>query len=437
MTSSAGASGLSRSASPPRRTIASRIAARSTTHGTPVKSWRMTRAGVKAISWDGTAVGFQASKASMSARVTFTPSSKRSRFSRRIFSEYGSRATFSRGSAARLQISYDWLAVLSVVRALKLSVMHPPQRLAAPANYIGWGPPRQIGTRPAERSPACPTRARQKLLRGRLLARSRQNCFDHRAAQTELIVVRHGVLAWGDGALRLIKGNARGAIGQRLERCGLIGLPVTHFDRAAEGALSGADQPVNRTGAQRCAGKQRVVMPLHHDERVPRTVLCRHVPGLLGMTALPADMQSLALPECVESKSLMSAERMALGRLDGARMRLQKAAEKLAKGPLADEADPGAVGLVEDGQTGSPCELAHRALGQIPQRHEGLRQLAHVHGVQKITLILAQIAGLAKLEPARPVHQARVVPRCKAYPAESAHILQRNPKLDFPIAEHV
>ena len=45
MTRSAGTSGLMRAGSPPRSAIASRIAARSTTAGTPVKSWRMTRAG--------------------------------------------------------------------------------------------------------------------------------------------------------------------------------------------------------------------------------------------------------------------------------------------------------------------------------------------------------------------------------------------------------
>jgi len=67
--------------------MASRIAARSTMHGTPVKSWRMTRAGVKAISCAGAAAGSHSSSASISARLTLTPSSERSRFSRRIFSE--------------------------------------------------------------------------------------------------------------------------------------------------------------------------------------------------------------------------------------------------------------------------------------------------------------------------------------------------------------
>ena len=43
MTRSAGTSGLTRAGSPPRSAIASRMTARSTTAGTPVKSWRMTR----------------------------------------------------------------------------------------------------------------------------------------------------------------------------------------------------------------------------------------------------------------------------------------------------------------------------------------------------------------------------------------------------------
>ena len=46
ITSSAGASGFTFEASPPSSTIASRIVARSTTHGTPVKSCITTRAGV-------------------------------------------------------------------------------------------------------------------------------------------------------------------------------------------------------------------------------------------------------------------------------------------------------------------------------------------------------------------------------------------------------
>ena len=49
--------------------MASRIAARSTTAGTPVKSCMSTRAGVKAISSDGLGVASQVASASMSSRA--------------------------------------------------------------------------------------------------------------------------------------------------------------------------------------------------------------------------------------------------------------------------------------------------------------------------------------------------------------------------------
>ena len=62
MTSSAGASGLIFVASPPRSLTASRIVARSTTQGTPVKSCMMTRAGVNWISVSGWAFGVPAAE---------------------------------------------------------------------------------------------------------------------------------------------------------------------------------------------------------------------------------------------------------------------------------------------------------------------------------------------------------------------------------------
>ena len=87
MTSSAGASGLILVASPPRSAMASRIVARSTMHGTPVKSCMITRAGVNWISLSGSASASHPASALMSSAVMSAPSSVRSRFSSRIFSE--------------------------------------------------------------------------------------------------------------------------------------------------------------------------------------------------------------------------------------------------------------------------------------------------------------------------------------------------------------
>ena len=87
MTSSAGCRGLIRFASPPSAAIASRMAARSTTEGTPVKSWSRTRLGEKAISRLGVAFASHHATASTSPAVTTRPSRVRSKFSRRILIE--------------------------------------------------------------------------------------------------------------------------------------------------------------------------------------------------------------------------------------------------------------------------------------------------------------------------------------------------------------
>jgi hypothetical protein len=85
MTRSAGASGLILAGSPPRSATASRIVARSTTQGTPVKSCMITRAGVNWISVSGSAFSSQPPSARMWSAVMFAPSSVRRRFSSRTF----------------------------------------------------------------------------------------------------------------------------------------------------------------------------------------------------------------------------------------------------------------------------------------------------------------------------------------------------------------
>ena len=107
MTISAGASGLIFVGSPPRSAMASRMVARSTTQGTPVKSCMITRAGVNWISLSGSASASQPASALMSSAVMFAPSSVRSRFSSSTFRLNGSEST-SRPSpvtASRRKIS--------------------------------------------------------------------------------------------------------------------------------------------------------------------------------------------------------------------------------------------------------------------------------------------------------------------------------------------
>src|ERR1017187_166551 len=100
ITRSTGWSGLIFDALPPSFASASRMAARSTTHGTPVKSCSSTRAVRNAISLSTRSRTFQVAIASTSAAFTNAPSSFRRRFSRRIFRENGSVATELPGTAS-------------------------------------------------------------------------------------------------------------------------------------------------------------------------------------------------------------------------------------------------------------------------------------------------------------------------------------------------
>ena len=95
MTSSDGRSGLIRAGSPPRSRIASRMAARSTIAGTPVKSWSRTRAGRKEISRCGSSPGCHSRIARASCGSPSPAIPARTTFSRSTRSEYGRRAISS------------------------------------------------------------------------------------------------------------------------------------------------------------------------------------------------------------------------------------------------------------------------------------------------------------------------------------------------------
>src|SRR2546429_6010237 len=167
-----------------------------------------------------------------------------------------------------------------------------------------------------------------------------------------------------------------------------------------------------------------MVVPLHDDERIACSILRGDIPGLFGATASASDVQTLALAERVEGEPLMRPEALAVGRLDDTRRAVEKTAEKSPERPLADEADTGAVRLVEDRQSCIARARAHRALCQLPERHQRLGQVIRVNGVQEVALILAGIPRFVQLDAARAVHEPRVVPSREVGRTEPPHILQ-------------
>ena len=101
MTRSAGTSGLIRLGSPPRALIASRMAARSTTQGTPVKSCITTRAGRKGTSAVEPERGVQPASAFTSSSVTKPRPQLRSTVSSSTLIVYGVRARSFRTASSR------------------------------------------------------------------------------------------------------------------------------------------------------------------------------------------------------------------------------------------------------------------------------------------------------------------------------------------------
>ena len=100
MTRSTGTSGLIRCGSPPARFMADRIAARSTTAGTPVKSCRMTRAGLNGSSAVDGVAALHLATAVTSASVTSNPSMFRRQLSSSTLIENGSGSSLATPSSA-------------------------------------------------------------------------------------------------------------------------------------------------------------------------------------------------------------------------------------------------------------------------------------------------------------------------------------------------
>src|SRR5215831_222780 len=233
--------------------------------------------------------------------------------------------------------------------------------------------------------------------------------LDHRAAETPLTVVSHGVLTGCDCTLRLIEYNVHGAVGTRLEPRRLVALPVAHLHGAAERLAPRGCEPVPGTAAELTTFEQRMIVTLHHDQRVACCILRGDIPWRLRTAAAATDVQSLALTERVEGESFVHAEMLAVSRFDRPGGLRNITGEKLAKRPLTDEADTGAVGLVEHRESGPAGEPAYLVLVELAERHERGGELGPGDRVQEITLVLGAITGLAERRPVGRSFEASIV----------------------------
>src|SRR5215468_4239227 len=114
--------------------------------------------------------------------------------------------------------------------------------------------------------------------------------------------------------------------------------------------------------------KPRVVASLYDDQGVARIVFRGYEPRCRAPVARPAHAESLALPQRMVGEPAVLAEHAPVGRFDRARLARKVAGEKIAKRPLADEADAGRISLGEGRNTLLACDRAYRPLGQFADR---------------------------------------------------------------------
>ena len=82
---------------------------------------------------------------------------------------------------------------------------------------------------------------------------------------------------------------------------------------------------------------------MHHDQCIARDVFAGHEPSAFRRVPASAEAEAMALSKRVKGDSSVFAEHRAVFVFDAARPPGQVAGEKVAKGPLANEADAGAV----------------------------------------------------------------------------------------------
>jgi hypothetical protein len=224
---------------------------------------------------------------------------------------------------------------------------------------------------------------------------------------------------------------------QRANLARLVRLAVAHLGRALKsGGRRGAGDPGELGGCERRAQQRRMIVSLHDHEHVALQVLVCDVPRRFGRITTPADAQALALAERVIHEPAVLPEPAAGAVLDIAGLRGQELRQELREGPFADEADAGAVFLVEDRQHQLARPAPDFLLAQAADREQRPRECVGRHGVQEVALVLAGV-DTAQQARALAVLDTRVVPRRHPIRAQATRIVEADAELDLAIAEHV
>src|ERR1022692_1074063 len=146
--------------------------------------------------------------------------------------------------------------------------------------------------------------------------------LDDRAAEANLAVVDHQVLAGSRRPLRRLEARAPTSIRRiqirprldRFENARRIRHPVTRLRRQSQRSRWRARDPVHRTGFNDARIQPPIAVSLHDQQSIALLVLACNEPWLAAAAVRPANSQSLPLAKRVVSEALMASDNDAFRR---------------------------------------------------------------------------------------------------------------------------
>src|SRR2546430_11697006 len=127
-------------------------------------------------------------------------------------------------------------------------------------------------------------------------------------------------------------------------------------------------------------------MALHDDQLVGGDALLGDIPGL----ARPADADAFSLPDRIEGKTDVLADRLSILIDDRAGRLRQITIQELPERPLADEANPGRVLLGVVRQAGFLGDATHLRLLEISEPEHHPRELRLAEPAEAGALVLCR-----------------------------------------------
>src|SRR5579859_7303515 len=136
---------------------------------------------------------------------------------------------------------------------------------------------------------------------------------DDASAEAGLAAIEHRRLSRRNSPLRIGEFHLEAVRVDARDCAGGIGLAIARLGGNAVSPAWRLRDPARVRRLQAPSQQQRMIVALHHGERVRREVLRGDIPGVTASIAAPADAQALALADGVVHEALVLAHAHAVG----------------------------------------------------------------------------------------------------------------------------